>query len=50
LEMYRDQAVAFDQAAPLADLLVRWSAAAEWSAQDMDEEYDAGAEPAQEET
>ncbi|MEE1622550.1 segregation and condensation protein A [Zafaria sp. Z1313] len=47
LEMFRDQVVAFEQAAPLAELLVRWSGdGSGWTPADAVEEYDAGARPA----
>jgi segregation and condensation protein A len=45
LEMFRDRAVAFEQAAPLADLSVRWTAGEDWSADRLSEEYDDGGEP-----
>ncbi|WP_372498066.1 segregation and condensation protein A [Sinomonas terrae] len=45
LEMFRDRAVAFEQAAPLADLSVRWTAGEDWSAERLSEEYDDGEAP-----
>lgn len=42
LEMFRDRAVAFEQAAPLAELSVRWTAGEGWSADRLSEEYDDG--------
>jgi segregation and condensation protein A len=44
LELFRDQAVAFDQVAPLGDLTVRWTASAPWSSDHLREEYDLGEE------
>ncbi|WP_413250645.1 segregation and condensation protein A [Sinomonas flava] len=43
LELFRDRAVAFEQAAPLAELSVRWTAAASWTSERMGEEYDGAA-------
>jgi segregation and condensation protein A len=42
LELYRDGAVAFDQAAALAELRIRWIAAegAEFEDDRVDEEYE----------
>lgn len=40
LELFRDQAVAFDQVAPLGDLTVRWTAATHWSSDHLSEEYE----------
>lgn len=40
LELFRDQVVAFDQVAPLGDLAVRWTASAEWSSDQLSEEYE----------
>lgn len=40
LELFRDQAVAFDQAAPLGDLTVRWTASTHWSSDHLSEEYE----------
>ncbi|WP_422936249.1 segregation and condensation protein A [Sinomonas sp. P47F7] len=45
LEMFRDRAVSFEQAAPLAELSVRWTAGEGWSAERLSEEYDDGEEP-----
>jgi segregation and condensation protein A len=42
LELFREGAVAFDQAAPLADLSVRWTGADDGSVE-VDDEFDAGA-------
>jgi segregation and condensation protein A len=42
LELFREGAVAFDQAAPLADLTVRWTGADD-GAVEVDDEFDAGA-------
>lgn len=42
LEMFRDRAVSFEQAAPLAELSVRWTAGEGWSAERLSEEYDDG--------
>jgi segregation and condensation protein A len=43
LELFREGVVAFEQAAPLADLHIRWTGTAEQTDsdpdQDMDEEY-----------
>ena len=43
LELYREGAVAFDQVAPLGELWVRWTGAADAAeppdGQDIDEEY-----------
>jgi segregation and condensation protein A len=42
LEMFRDMAITMDQAAPLGELTVRWSAGERnWSADSISEEYDA---------
>ncbi|WP_430295727.1 segregation and condensation protein A [Sinomonas sp. B1-1] len=46
LELFRDRAVAFEQAAPLAELSVRWTAADGWTSERMGEEYDGAAVPA----
>ena len=47
LEMFRDRAVAFDQAAPLGELMVRWTAGEHgWTPDAVHEEYDAGPESA----
>ncbi|WP_457971895.1 segregation and condensation protein A [Arthrobacter sp. D1-17] len=40
LELFRDQAVAFDQVAPLSDLTVRWTASDVWSGDHLSEEYE----------
>ncbi|MCC2660169.1 MAG: segregation/condensation protein, partial [Arthrobacter sp.] len=40
LELFRDQAVAFDQVAPLGDLTVRWTASTHWSSDHLSEEYE----------
>ncbi|GAB4098704.1 segregation and condensation protein A [Sinomonas halotolerans] len=40
LELFRDRAVAFEQAAPLAELMVRWTAAEGWTAERVSEEYE----------
>ncbi|AMM32446.1 chromosome segregation protein ScpA [Sinomonas atrocyanea] len=40
LELFRDRAVAFEQAAPLAELSVRWTAGGDWSAERVSEEYE----------
>src|SRR5688500_8451576 len=40
LELFRDQAVAFDQAAPLGELTVRWTASTHWSSDHLSEEYE----------
>ncbi|MGY3567676.1 segregation and condensation protein A [Sinomonas sp. RB5] len=40
LELFRDRAVAFEQAAPLAELSVRWTAGEDWSAERVSEEYE----------
>lgn len=41
LEMFRDTVITMDQAAPLGELTVRWSAGErEWSAESISEEYD----------
>lgn len=41
LEMFRDAVITMDQAAPLGELTVRWSAGKqEWSAENISEEYD----------
>jgi segregation and condensation protein A len=40
LEMFRDRAVAFEQAAPLGELSVRWTAGQDWTAERLSEEYD----------
>lgn len=46
LEMFRDRVVAFEQAAPLGDLTVRWTGHDEgWSSENLSEEYDAEREP-----
>ena len=46
LEMFRDRAVGFDQAAPLGELMVRWTAGEQgWTPDTVHEEYDAGPEP-----
>jgi segregation and condensation protein A len=42
LELFREGAVAFDQAAPLADLTVRWTGADDGNVE-VDDEFDAGA-------
>ncbi|GER24292.1 segregation/condensation protein A [Zafaria cholistanensis] len=43
LEMFRDRAVAFDQAAPLGELVVRWTAEERgWTPDAVHEEYGAG--------
>jgi segregation and condensation protein A len=42
LELFREGAVAFDQAAPLADLTIRWTGADDGSVE-VDDEFDAGA-------
>jgi segregation and condensation protein A len=40
LEMFRDRVVAFEQAAPLAELTVRWTGHHEdWSSENLSEEY-----------
>ncbi|UVJ41016.1 ScpA family protein [Arthrobacter sp. CJ23] len=40
LEMFRDRVVAFEQAAPLGDLTVRWTGNHEdWSSENLSEEY-----------
>ncbi|GAA3681718.1 hypothetical protein GCM10023081_19680 [Arthrobacter ginkgonis] len=45
LEMFRDRAVAFDQAAPLGELMVHWTAGEDgWTPDAVHEEYDAGHE------
>lgn len=49
LELFRDRAVAFEQAAPLAELSVRWTAGEEWTSEHLSEEYDDGGEPQQSE-
>ncbi|WP_051619744.1 segregation and condensation protein A [Haematomicrobium sanguinis] len=47
LELYRDRVIAFDQAAPLADLSVHWSAeSTAWESSSSIEEYDATDTPA----
>lgn len=44
LEMFRDSVVAFEQAAPLAELTVRWTAVhTEWTADTLTEDYDGAA-------
>jgi segregation and condensation protein A len=41
LELFRDAVVAFDQAAPLGELTVRWTGAdRDWSAEGLSEEYE----------
>jgi segregation and condensation protein A len=46
LEMFRDQVLAFEQAAPLGELVVRWSAhGSDWDAGLLREEYDADTGP-----
>lgn len=41
LEMFRDAVITLDQAAPLGELTVRWSAGErEWTAESISEEYD----------
>lgn len=40
LELFRDQAVAFDQVAALGDLTVRWTASGDWSGDHLSEEYE----------
>ncbi|MDQ4489830.1 segregation/condensation protein A [Sinomonas sp. ASV486] len=45
LELFRDRAVAFEQAGPLAELSVRWTAGEEWSSEHLSEEYDDGGAP-----
>jgi segregation and condensation protein A len=40
LELFRDRAVAFEQAAPLAELSVRWTAGEGWTSDRVSEEYD----------
>ncbi|WP_051478864.1 ScpA family protein [Arthrobacter sp. H5] len=41
LEMFRDAVISLDQASPLGDLFVRWSAGdRDWSAKAISEEYD----------
>lgn len=45
LELFRDRAVAFEQAAPLAELSVRWTAAEDWTAERVSEEYDDAGAP-----
>ncbi len=45
LEMFRDRAVAFEQAAPLAELRVRWTAGEDWGADRLSEEYDDAGQP-----
>lgn len=46
LEMFRDTVITMDQAAPLGELTVRWSAGErEWSAESISEEYDQDALP-----
>ena len=41
LELFRDQAVAFDQLVPLGDLTVRWTADRDtWSSENLSEEYE----------
>ena len=39
LELFREHAIAFEQAAPLADLTVRWTGA-EWDEADLSTDYD----------
>lgn len=45
LELFRDRAVAFEQAAPLAELSVRWTAGEDWTAERVSEEYDDAGPP-----
>ncbi|WP_217697912.1 segregation and condensation protein A [Sinomonas mesophila] len=40
LELFRDRAVAFEQAGPLAELSVRWTAGEGWTAERLSEEYE----------
>jgi segregation and condensation protein A len=41
LEMFRDAAIAFDQASPLGELTVRWTGPdRDWSAERLSEEYE----------
>lgn len=41
LEMFRDAVIAFEQASPLGELTIRWSAAQQdWTAENLSEEYD----------
>lgn len=40
LELFRDRAVAFEQAAPLAELSVRWTAGEDWTSERVSAEYD----------
>ena len=42
LEMFRDAVISFDQASPLGELMVRWSAAGQaWSSDTMDSDFEA---------
>lgn len=45
LELFRDRAVAFEQAAPLAELSVRWTAGEDWTSERVSEEYDDAGSP-----
>nr|WP_235781130.1 segregation/condensation protein A [Sinomonas notoginsengisoli] len=47
LELFRDRAVAFEQAAPLAELSVRWTAEEDWTSERVGEEYDDAGLPAE---
>ena len=39
--MFRDAVIAFDQAAPLGELTVRWTGPdAEWTGENLSEEYE----------
>ncbi|WP_394941237.1 segregation and condensation protein A [Psychromicrobium sp. YIM B11713] len=41
LEMFRDAVIAFEQASPLGELTIRWTAAREdWTAENLSEEYE----------
>ena len=47
LEMFRDGAISFDQAAPLSELVVRWSAEdASWTAERLASDYEGASEQA----
>lgn len=39
LEMFRAAVIAFEQASPLGELTIRWTASAGWTSDDLDEEY-----------
>ncbi|WP_125611436.1 segregation and condensation protein A [Specibacter cremeus] len=40
LEMFRDAVISFEQASPLGELMVRWSAAGQWDSSTMASDYE----------